>query len=337
MRVIEDAWYIVAPSTKLHKKPIQRDVEGKTIVLFRDDRGAPHALLDKCLHRGMRLSEGRVKEGCIQCPYHGWEYDGNGRVVRVPALDSSRAGPSVHSARSFPICEQDGHIWIWLGDEQPSFKPFRFPHYGEKGWSTFFMYTRFNAPVEACLENFLDVPHTIFVHPGLFRDVKQTATRVRITRNDDSVMAVFLDEPVLKGIGPRLCLPRGIRMHHTDQFILPSISRVDYDFGESHSFIITSQCTQLSEMVIDVTTAITWRLPLPALIGHAFLRPYCRMVINQDVRLLDKLGKQIEKYGVTTLDTPADLLGSHIIELRTAAMNSEQLNPLDAYEAVLSI
>lgn len=337
MMVIKDAWYIALPSRKLRTQPIQRNVEGHSIVLFRDDNGKPLALIDKCLHRGMLLSDGHVENGCIRCPYHGWEYDGQGQVVKVPALGDSHNGSSVHTTRAYPVCEQDGHVWIWLGEKQPSCKPFHFPHYGDKGWNTFFMYTRFHAPVEACLENFLDVPHTIFVHPGLFRNDEQTSTRVRVTRKKESVMADFLDEPILQGIGPRICLPKGARMHHTDQFILPSISRVDYDFGDSDGFIITSQCTQLSEMVVDVTTAITWRLRLPDFIGHTFLRPYCRLVINQDVRLLEKLGKQIDKYGVTTLDTPADLLGSHITALRTAAMNNEQPVPMDAYETTLSI
>jgi len=337
MQVIEDAWYIAASSRTLLNRPVQKVVEGKAVVLFRDDEGVAHALDDKCLHRGMLLSEGKVKSGCIQCPYHGWEYDGDGRVVRVPALGEQRAGPSVHTIRSYPVSEQDNHIWIWLGKEEPSIHPFAFPHYDEHGWSTFFMYTRFHAPVEACLENFLDVPHTIFVHPGLFRNDERTNTRVRITRDGRSAKADFLDEPVLQGIGPRLCLPKGVRMHHTDQFILPSISRVDYDFGDSNSFIITSQCTRESEIDIDVTTAITWRLPLPALIGHVFLRPYCRMVINQDVRLLNKIGNQIEKYGVTMLDTPADLLGRHISALRTAALNKVDPEPMTAYETVMSL
>lgn len=337
MEVITDAWYIGLPSARLGKHPVQRVVEGKALVFFRNSEGIPYALADKCLHRGMLLSEGRVEGDCIKCPYHGWEYDGQGRVVKVPAMGDSHERSSVHKNRAYIVREQDSHIWVWLGNEQPSYQPYHFPHNGENGWSTFFMHTRFHAPVEACLENFLDVPHTIFVHPGLFRNDQQKATKVRVTCNSDSAMADFLDEPVLQGIGPRLCLPKGARMHHTDQFILPSISRVDYDFGDKYSFIITSQCTQLSEMDIEVTTAITWRLPLPALVGHAFLRPYCRMVINQDVRLLKKLGSQISKYGFTTLDTPADLLGSHIKALRSAAINKEPPTPVEAYETTMSI
>jgi len=337
MMTIEDAWYIAAPSKKLGKRPIQRNIEGYTLVLFRDDSGNPCALTDKCLHRGMLLSEGQVENGCIKCPYHGWEYNSSGHIVKVPALENSSKKNYAHKVRTYPVSEQDDHIWVWLGKEQPTCKPFHFPHCGERGWSTFFMHTRFHAPVEACLENFLDVPHTVFVHQGMFRNNKKTTIKTRISRNEDSVMVEFLDEPLLQGIGPRLCLPKGAKMQHTDRFILPSITRVDYDFGDSNGFIITSQCTQTSETVTEVTTAISWRLSLPSFIGHAFLRPYCRLVINQDAILLKKLGKQIEKYGVTKLDTPADLLGPHITALRNAATNNEQLATIDPYETHLRV
>ncbi len=334
---IKDAWYIALPSKKLGKRPVQRTVEGESIVFFRDDEGKACALLDRCLHRGMLLSEGRVEKGCIECPYHGWKYDRDGRIVDVPSLFDTRDRSSCHANRSYPTCEQDDHIWVWMGKSKPSCKPFHFPRYGEKGWRSFFMHTRFQAPVETCLENFLDVPHTIFVHPSLFRKNKPAPVKVRVTRKRQSVLAEFIDEPILQGIGPRICLFGQRKMRHTDQFILPSISRVDYDFDDGCSFIITSQCTQVSEMMIDVTTAITWRLRVPSIVAHIFLRPYCRMVINQDVRLLNKLGRQIHRFGVIKLDTPADLLSSHIAALRIAAVNGEQLPEMDSYETILRI
>src|SRR5207302_11516558 len=162
-------WYIAAPSCELDRKPIRRVVEGETLVLFRDSRGRPAALLDRCAHRGMALSQGRVAGDCLECPYHGWQYDAAGAVRAVPALCESEPPPQPRTMRAFPVVERDEHLWIWIGHESPSAEPFHFPHCGEANWETFFMHTRFEAPVEACLENFLDVPHTFFVHPGLFR------------------------------------------------------------------------------------------------------------------------------------------------------------------------
>jgi phenylpropionate dioxygenase-like ring-hydroxylating dioxygenase large terminal subunit len=55
-------------------------------VLFRDDAGKPHALLNRCCHRGVQLSLGKVVDGAIACRYHGWRYDGSGRCIHIPSL-----------------------------------------------------------------------------------------------------------------------------------------------------------------------------------------------------------------------------------------------------------
>ena len=321
---LSNYWYIACPSGELKQKPRRFEVEGETLVLFRNSKGEPHALVDRCAHRGMALSEGRVVGDSVECPYHGWCFSGKGRLEKLPALCEGEKLPQTKTMRSFPVAEQDDHVWVWIGSEAPDRPPFRFPHAADPEWDTFFMHTRFEAPVEACLENFLDVPHTIFVHPGLFRSGELNPTQVRVHRTGDSVSAEFLNEAPLTGIGPRLLFPKGTRVRHIDRFILPSITRVDYEFGPEHGFIITSQCTQRSEHVVDVTTAITWRLPRPASLAGPLLRPflrwYCQRVIQQDVDVLAVIGKQIERFGTSHMHTEADLLGRHIERMRRRAI-----------------
>jgi phenylpropionate dioxygenase-like ring-hydroxylating dioxygenase large terminal subunit len=331
---LKNFWYIAAASHELRRRPIRREVEGDTLVLFRDSGGRPHALTDRCAHRGMALSSGRVVGDCIQCPYHGWQYDGQAVLRNVPALCSGEMPPVVRSVRSYPVVEQQRQLWVWLGEGQPDRGPFGFPRYGEPRWSTFFMHTRFEAPVEACLENFLDVPHTIFVHPGLFRSGTSRPTQAVVRRYPDSAEAEFISEQPLSGLGPRLFFPRGTMMRHTDRFILPSITRVDYSFGDKHGFIITSQCTQRAERLVDVTTAITWRLPMPRWIVRPFARWYCRRVIRQDVRVLKVLGEQQERFGPCRLNTSADLLGGHIrvLRRRTAGESCRDGDVIEACE-----
>jgi phenylpropionate dioxygenase-like ring-hydroxylating dioxygenase large terminal subunit len=333
MLTLNNHWYIAAPGTELGRRPIRRVVEDKTLVLFRDSRGQPQALLDRCAHRGMALSHGRVVGDCIECPYHGWRYDGKGTLRAVPALCETDPLPQPRTMGSCPVVESDRHLWVWIGQGEPTRPPFHFPRCGEPGWSTFFMHTRFEAPVEACLENFLDVPHTLFVHPGLFRGGVQRPTRARVRRLEDSVEAEFLGEKPLEGIGPRLLFPAGVVMRHTDRFLLPAITRVDYTFGEEHGFLITSQCTQRAEQIVDVTTAITWRLRLPAWLVRPLLRWYCRRVIRQDVDILKVQGEQTRQFGVTSLSTPADLLGSHIRGLRAGASQTQPRPPAEGAES----
>ena len=66
MLKLKDHWYVAAPSRELSRRPLARVVEGEPVVLFRDASGRAHALLDRCAHRGMALSRGRVVGECIQ-------------------------------------------------------------------------------------------------------------------------------------------------------------------------------------------------------------------------------------------------------------------------------
>ena len=82
----KDFWYIVALSDRL--KPnivISRTVLGEWLAVFRGEDGKPVALQDRCLHRNSRLSKGKVCQGKLECPYHGWVYDDTGKVVGVPS------------------------------------------------------------------------------------------------------------------------------------------------------------------------------------------------------------------------------------------------------------
>ena len=54
---------------------------GTQYVVFRDGDGQAHVLNDTCVHRGGSLSKGKVVDGCIECPYHGWQFAGDGKCA----------------------------------------------------------------------------------------------------------------------------------------------------------------------------------------------------------------------------------------------------------------
>jgi phenylpropionate dioxygenase-like ring-hydroxylating dioxygenase large terminal subunit len=86
-----------------------------SIALFRDEKGELHAVENRCAHRQVLLSEGRV-EGCrLTCRYHGWSYDADGRLADIPHELFGRPFPSVQ-LRSYPVEVRYGLIWIFFGD-----------------------------------------------------------------------------------------------------------------------------------------------------------------------------------------------------------------------------
>ncbi|NET47578.1 MAG: Rieske 2Fe-2S domain-containing protein, partial [Merismopedia sp. SIO2A8] len=71
-------WYPVIPIAQLHQTPQSFCLLGQDVVLWLDATGQPAAIVDRCCHRSARLSQGKVNQGQIQCPYHGWCFDASG-------------------------------------------------------------------------------------------------------------------------------------------------------------------------------------------------------------------------------------------------------------------
>jgi phenylpropionate dioxygenase-like ring-hydroxylating dioxygenase large terminal subunit len=321
---LKDYWYIAAESREVKKKPVAVVALNQGIVLFRTSDGQVAALEDRCSHRNMALSLGKLSSGCITCPYHGWTFDAAGRCVQIPSLGSGSRLPN-HGVRAYPVRESDGYIWVYLGESIPESPPFRFPHYNQKGWTSFRMRTLFQASVEACLENFLDCPHTVYVHQGWFRNHDKRELTAKVRSLPASVEVEFQGEPITKSLVSKLFFPKGRNLRHTDRFLMPNISRVDYDFGLGRHFIITSQCTPLGEYETEVHTIITCSFGRVAPLVRLVLEPVCRKIIRQDVHILAAQTKQIRRFGGPQFcHVDSDLLGLKIRSMRKRAEQSER-------------
>src|SRR5690349_4921779 len=80
------SWFILCTSRELGGRPLGRMLQGVPLVLFRGEGGKPAALVDRCPHRNVPLSLGRVREGTLECAYHGWRFDTAGQCRAVPGL-----------------------------------------------------------------------------------------------------------------------------------------------------------------------------------------------------------------------------------------------------------
>src|SRR5262245_44940256 len=106
-------WYVACRSEDLSHAPLARTVLGLPLVLFRNASGAATALLDRCPHRNVPLSLGRVlPNGRLECCYHGWQFDGEGVCRLIPGLPGEQ---NVRERRA-PACavrEQQGFVWVF--------------------------------------------------------------------------------------------------------------------------------------------------------------------------------------------------------------------------------
>lgn len=159
---IADRWYAACASQRLRRRPLATRVLDHDLVLFRDAQGTARALRDRCPHRGVALSLGRVVEGAVACGYHGWRFDGSGRCVHVPSLRDDQRIPARAGVASFPCEERDGYVWVFAGEGVPGPVP-RIPGFAKRRW------LQGEAPQAfgwiKGIENNLDVCHAGFAHP----------------------------------------------------------------------------------------------------------------------------------------------------------------------------
>jgi len=313
-------WYAVGRSTDLgHSKPLAVRLFGRALVLFRDGDGRSAVLEDRCAHRQAPLSAGTVCAGRLQCPYHGWAYDGSGQVVQVPALGPAAVLAGELHGTVLPCVEQDGLIWAWPGSAAPAAGPRRIATFDEPGWTRFTMKTRFRGSVEACLENFLDCPHATFVHRGWFRTPTQQPVQARVTMLDDGAVAEYFDEPRRGSVIWALFAPRGGRMTHTDRFLAPASSCVDYVFPGGLAYNITSTCSPVQDDEVEVYTVMSFRFRGLGPLVRLVFEPLSRWIIHQDVRMLDRVADNRRRFGpMPARSTDADLLGPAIWRWRAA-------------------
>lgn len=167
-------WYAMEESAKvtadepLHVRRLSQD-----FVLFRDEDGKINCLQNTCSHRGASLGHGKIRNGHVECPYHGWQFNGGGDCVYIPSLGpDGQKIPKRTRIDSYPVHEEYGLIFAFLGDlpedERP---PLLLPHtnpygvdYSGEQWRWVTQQWPLESNYERNIENGLDPAHNEFVH-----------------------------------------------------------------------------------------------------------------------------------------------------------------------------
>jgi phenylpropionate dioxygenase-like ring-hydroxylating dioxygenase large terminal subunit len=108
-------WYAVEHNRALAKgQVIEVKFWGTSVAVYRDDRGVVHAIENRCAHRQLKLSAGMVVGDKLVCGYHGWEYDGDGKLAKIPHDLFGHKMPAC-KLRSYAVRVRYGLIWVFFG------------------------------------------------------------------------------------------------------------------------------------------------------------------------------------------------------------------------------
>ena len=228
MRPLEEvparrAWGRVAGvSDDLGARPLARTLLGLPLVLFRGDDGRPAALLDRCPHRNVPLSLGRVRgRRRSTARYHGWRFDGCGACRRGPGLAAPRRRTATarRGGPSFPVVERDGFVWVCAGagDEPAARAAVRFApvdaarlHDGAADRRGSRHAARHDRERARRAAHRVPAPRAV---PGRREPVPRSGASVR--RGRRRVEAEYVGEPRPPGLVARLLAPSGRRGRRT--------------------------------------------------------------------------------------------------------------------------
>lgn len=158
------------------------------LVLYRQQDGSVVALEDACPHRKLPLSKGRLLGDNVECGYHGMQFDASGACVSIPTQD--RIPPNA-GVRAYPVVEQWGFVWVWMGDIQlaDESRIVHVPNYDKDGWGVTAGGTlEFDCHYLWVTDNLLDPSHVAWVHQTSFAAPGTDGTPLEIQSFDDGVV-----------------------------------------------------------------------------------------------------------------------------------------------------
>jgi phenylpropionate dioxygenase-like ring-hydroxylating dioxygenase large terminal subunit len=158
-----NVWSAVTLSKRVKEKPLAIRFAGENILLYRKKNGSVAALLDRCPHRGVKLSLGYVKDDCIVCPFHEWKFNSNGECTHIPLNPDAKK--DLIRAYRLPVRDRGGVIWVYtqIGPD-PANEPEIPDAIVNSKLAQTYLTKDWNCHWTRAMENMLDSPHVPFVH-----------------------------------------------------------------------------------------------------------------------------------------------------------------------------
>eukprot|EP01126_Amoeba_proteus_P010424 TRINITY_DN1405_c0_g1_i7.p1 TRINITY_DN1405_c0_g1~~TRINITY_DN1405_c0_g1_i7.p1 ORF type:complete len:396 (-),score=63.53 TRINITY_DN1405_c0_g1_i7:175-1362(-) len=166
-----NGWYKIASFHEIQSGKIKSvSAFGEELVVFmgKDDQVV---VLDAfCPHQGAHLGGGKVVDGCIQCPFHQWKFDANGKACEIPYFTGQKI-PDFATTRTWVtrVIHQFIFVWFHADGESPTWDLIDRSYWmDKKKWYYFGTFqSEFAMHVMEMAENSPDYPHFNVVHKPL--------------------------------------------------------------------------------------------------------------------------------------------------------------------------
>lgn len=294
LKKLEDYWFVLCESRDVKNKPKSFKLLNKDIVVYRNKEQKVLAFIDRCPHRSIPVSDGKICNGNIVCPFHGWEFNEEGTCVKVPGMVEKET-LKAPKLRKYETIENNGLVWLCLNPRSEK-KPYFASHLEDDEMPTYSFRTHLKCSVLNIAENFLDPFHTPFVHAGIIRtEGKRYRNHITPTHTEDGFEVVYIKDKPQAGFislfGANVCKDLG-------RFRMPGIVELEYYSEKRLEFVNTMYITPRSEHESSVYFKASIRPYLiPLSVVYAVAGFAIKFALNQDKVILEKQTDLIGKYG----------------------------------------
>lgn len=175
--MIRNLWYVAGWSEEfVPGQLVGRTIVGLPVVLWRTEAGEAVALEGRCCHKRMPLASGKLlADGTLECAYHGLCFNTEGRCVKIP-MQPNLPIPTRAKVRPYPVIEQDGLVWVWMGEDSPGARrPARVPEMQSPEWECIHQpCNTVDSNYLLLIENLLDISHFYPLHDGNIGDASHS-------------------------------------------------------------------------------------------------------------------------------------------------------------------
>lgn len=189
MSYVRNAWYVAGWSSEFSNELKPVVMLEQPLVMYRASDGSVVALEDRCPHRLLPLSKGKLIGDDIQCGYHGMTFDCSGKCVRVPGQNNVPASAFVDA---YPVCEKNNIVFVWMGDtdEADTNDVFDLPQFSSEHWHAHQGDAlHLKSHYLNVAENLVDPAHVSFVHPTTLGNAASEDIPVQVDTEGDVLLA----------------------------------------------------------------------------------------------------------------------------------------------------
>jgi nitrite reductase/ring-hydroxylating ferredoxin subunit len=236
-------WYVIGEKKKFKNKKLYKIKIWDNDYLVWKNNDQYYAMDNYCSHRGASLALGKIVDNNIICPYHGYQFNNQGKLCKIPGLNF--VNTNVHNQNSYEVVEKNG--WIYLNTINKLFyntskiNIYEEPESLSKKFRSIFINTNFNTYGRLVSENSLDVMHIGFVHT--FGNAEHPAPIIEkppylVGDYPNHYKSIYYYESGKDSIAKKLF---GIKhLIIENEFILPHTTIARVIFGNLTSTVITS-------------------------------------------------------------------------------------------------